>query len=149
MYHLPKVTGILPALSGTFLWVRLVVVVVVVVVVAVVVVIYTNHLKVRVSAFFFFLVQRTYNSLNSTFPFRTTRTFHQLAQSTWVVSFLRHTTPTTFIPLPLPFHISPSALKLPSKITDIGRSRITIALRRHVGPRNKHSLLFVYSAATK
>jgi len=60
-------------------------------------------------------------------------------QRTRLLSSLRHTNqhlpPST--PIRHPHHASN---KLTSKITDIARSRITVALRRHVWPPIMHSL---------
>ena len=104
---------------------------------------HTNHLKVRVWAIYFFFSVKYLQFRQYHFSFRTNRTFLQLAQCTSAVSSLRHThhyLPPS-ISLRHPHHASH---KLTSTITDVVRSRIKRALRRHVGPRILRSLLVLY-----
>ena len=59
------------------------------------------------------------------------------------LSSLRHTNHHLPPSTPL-WHHHHASIKLTSTITDIARSRITLALRRHVGPPILHSLPFTY-----
>ena len=103
----------------------------------------TDHLSVRVLSYFFNdlpLLQHV--TPVPILPHRGTHVHSHRSSSLFTLIL----TPNHLPPCS-PLHHHHAYIKLTSKITDIARSRITLALRRHVGPPIMHSLPSSFSLA--